>query len=377
MPRRLRRLGALILKESREIWRDPSSMLVGILLPLILILLFGYGLSLDIQNVSLAVVIDSPSQMADEFRSGFVLSRYFDVIDIRDINSAARALERGRIDAILHLQADFTRRLTQGGTSGPAAVQIILDGTDPNKARIILGYVQGVVTTISGRLKAEGYSFGSVIPIDLRDRIWFNPARDSRYFLVPGLTAIIMTLTGALLTALVVAREWERATFESLFATPVTMGEIIVAKTIPYFGLGCIGFLSCIVSARLLFHIPFHGSWLVLGLGSSLYLLIALGIGLLISSLTRNQFLATQITVIISFLPALMLSGFLFDLRSLPPVIEIVTLLIPARHYITLVQAEFLSGTIRQIAGPSLAVLALMTIVIFAAIRWANRKRVG
>lgn len=372
---RTRRLRALVRKESLEVLRDPGSMMVGIVLPLVLVLLFGYGLSLDIRDVNLAIITEHPSTMADEIRAGFTLSRTFHVTEMRDFPSAEQALGRGTVDGIVHFRADFERRLRQGN----GEIQVTLDGTDPNKARIVLGYVQGVLAAAQARLQAEGRRLAvttSAVPTVVQ-RVWYNPALDSRDFLVPGLTAIVMTLTGALLTALVMAREWERGTFESLYATQAAIGEIIVAKTVPYFGLGAVGFLCCVTSARFLFDVPFLGSYALLILGSGLYLLVSLGLGLLISSVTRNQFLATQIAVIVSFLPALMLSGFLFDLHSMPRPIQIFTLIIPARHYVTFVQTEFLAGTVGQVVFPAIGGLSLICVVIYAAIRRVNAKRVG
>ena len=215
------------------------------------------------------------------------------------------------VDGIVRIRSDFSRQLMLGN----ADVQVLVRGTDANTARIIQGYAQGAVAQWAARQSAEGVQIATV-PVVVQDRLWFNAANDSRYFLVPGLIVLIMTLIGALLTALVMAREWERGTLEALFVTPVEVGEILLGKTIPYFVLGMIGLALCVVAAEFLFHVPLRGSILVLTGVSMLYLLAALGIGLLISSVTRNQFVASQVTLLATFLPALMLSGFLFDLRS-------------------------------------------------------------
>jgi ABC-2 type transport system permease protein len=209
----------------------------------------------------------------------------------------------------------------------------------------------------------------------LQDRLWFNEANESRYFLVPGLIVLIMTLIGALLTALVMAREWERGTLEALFVTPVQADEILLGKTIPYFALGMIGLVLCLLAARFLFHVPFRGSvWVLTGV-SMLYLLVALGIGLLISSAVKSQFVASQVTLLVTFLPALLLSGFLFDLRSMPAPVRLLTYALPARYYVALLQTVFLAGDVWGVILPNAAVLAGMAAVLLLLTRGMTRKQ--
>jgi ABC-2 type transport system permease protein len=210
--------------------------------------------------------------------------------------------------------------------------------------------------------------------VRLQNRLWFNEANDSRYFLVPGLVVLVMTLIGALLTSLVVAREWERGTIEALFVTPVRPGEILLGKTVPYFVLGMVGLALCLLAAKFLFHVPFRGSIAVLSAVSVLYLLVALAIGLLISTALKSQFVASQITLLVTFLPAVLLSGFLFDLRSLPAPVQLITLLLPARYYVTLLQTIFLAGDVWAVIVPNAAVLAAMVSVLLWLARHATRK---
>jgi ABC-2 type transport system permease protein len=277
-----------------------------------------------------------------------------------------------QVDGIVRIRPDFARHLSLGD----AEVQILVHGTDANRARIIQGYAQGAVGQWAARRAAEGRGV-SAGPVSLRDRLWFNEANESRYFLVPGLIVLIMTLIGSLLTALVMAREWERGTLEALFVTPVRADEILLGKTLPYFALGMIGLALCLLAAKFLFHVPFRGSvWVLTGV-SMLYLLVALGIGLLISSAVKSQFVASQVTMLVTFLPALMLSGFLFDLRSMPAPVRLVTYALPARYYVALLQTVFLAGDIWGVILPNAAVLAGMAAVLLLLTRGATRKKLA
>ena len=370
--RKLQRIRALVWKETRQIVRDPSSVAIGAVLPLILILLFGYGLSLDVKNVPVAVVIEYPAADAIELAAGFQLSPYFKPVMLRSLPPAQRLLLEHRVDGIVRIPADFSRRIAAGN----AAVQLIVHGGDANRARIIEGYVQGVVAVWWARLAAQGQP-GAFPPVGVQARLWFIEADDSRYFLVPGLIVLVMTLIGGLLTAMVMAREWERGTLESLFVTPVRSDEILLGKTIPYFVLSLFGFALCGLSAKFLFHVPLRGSmWLLLG-ASMLYVLIALGIGLLISSWVKNQLVASQLTMLITFMPAFMLSGFLFDLRSMPTAVRLITYVLPARYYVALLQSVFLAGDVWSVILPNTIVLALMAIALALGSRAVMSKRLA
>lgn len=370
--RRLLRIRALVWKETRQVVRDPSSIAIGVVLPLILILLFGYGLSLDVKDVPLALVIEYPAADAIELAAGFQLSPYFKPVVTRTMPPAQRMLLEHRVDGIVRIPADFARRLA----AGSAEVQLIVHGGDANRARIIEGYVQGVVDTWSARLAAEGLPSASPL-VAVQSRLWFNEADDSRYFLVPGLIVLVMTLIGGLLTAMVMAREWERGTLESLFVTPVRSAEILLGKTIPYFVLAQFGFALCVLSAKFLFHVPLRGSIAVLFGASMLYVLIALGIGLLISSWVKNQLVASQLTLLATFMPAFMLSGFLFDLRSMPAAVRLITYLLPARYYVALLQSVFLAGDVWSVIVPNTLALALMAAALALGSQAVMRKRLA
>jgi ABC-2 type transport system permease protein len=211
----------------------------------------------------------------------------------------------------------------------------------------------------------------------VQSRLWFNDANDSHYFLVPGLIVLVMTLIGSMLTSLVMAREWERGTLEALFVSPVEVDEILLGKTIPYFVLGILGLTLCIIAAKFLFHVPIRGSVALLVGVSMLYLLVALGVGLLISVATKNQFVASQMTMLVTFLPAFMLSGFLFDVRSMPVVVRILTYALPARYYVTLLQTLFLAGDVWEVVIPNAAILAGMATALLLATRAITRKRLA
>jgi ABC-2 type transport system permease protein len=369
---KMRRIGSLVRKEARQIIRDPSSIAIGIALPVVLILLFGYGLSLDVTNVPVAVVLEDPSPAATDLAASFQLSPYFDAQLMTSMPQAQRLMLARKIDGVVRIRPDFGRQLSLGN----AEVQILVHGVDANRARIIQSYAQGAVNQWVSKRTAQGQEVMSG-PVVVQSRLWFNEANESRYFLVPGLIVLIMTLIGAFLTSLVVAREWERGTMEALFVTPVRPDEILVGKTIPYFFLGMVGLVLCLLAAKFLFHVPFRGSIAVLAGVSILYLLVALSIGLLISSVIKSQFVASQVALLVTFLPALMLSGFLFDLRSMPAAVRIITYGLPARYYVTLLQTIFLAGDIWTVILPNAAVLGGMAAVLLLLTRTAIQKKLA
>jgi ABC-2 type transport system permease protein len=369
---KMRRVGALVRKESRQIIRDPSSIAIGIILPVVLILLFGYGMSLDITHVPVAVVLEDPSPAATELAASFQLSPYFDVQLMTSMPRAQQLMLARKVDGIFRIRPDFGRRLH----IGDAEVQILVHGVDANHARIIQSYGQGAVAQWAARRAAQGREVFSG-PALVQNRLWFNEANESRYFLIPGLIVLIMTLIGAFLTSLVVAREWERGTMEALFVTPVRPDEILLGKTVPYFVLGMIGLTLCLLAAKFLFAVPFRGSVAVLAGVSMLYLLVALAIGLLISSAIKSQFVASQVALLVTFLPAVMLSGFLFDLQSMPAAVRLITHALPARYYVALLQTIFLAGDIWAVILPNAAVLGAMGLVLLVLTRRVTRKQLA
>ena len=368
----LRRIAALIRKETYQVFRDPSSIAIGIVMPLLLLVLFGYGLNLDVKNVPVALVMEDASSDARGAASGFELSPSFDAVTVKTMAEAERLLLGGTVKAIVRIPPDFARRVALGS----AEIQVIVHGADANTARISLGYAQGAIASWLAREAARGRILAPAW-VSIENRLWFNEANESTYFLVPGLIVLVMTLIGALLTTLVVAREWERGTFEALFVTPVRSIEVLVGKTIPYFVLGLLGLALSVIGGLVLFGVPLRGSLLVLTGVSVLYLLVALGIGLVISSATKSQFLASQICLVVTFLPAVMLSGFMFDLRSMPWVVQLITYVFPARYFVSLLQTLFLAGNVWSVILPNAAVLAAMATFLMALAVRLTRKRIG
>jgi ABC-2 type transport system permease protein len=368
---KLRRVRALVVKETHQVVRDPSSIAIGVVLPLILILLFGYGLSLDVKNVPIAIVVEQSSPAAGELIAGFQLSPYFHPRIVQSMPPAQQWLLQQQVDGILRIPADFARHVV----AGDAKLQLIAHGGDANRARIIQSYVQGVVGIWSARQAAEGRVSYRGGPVYVQTRLWFNEANDSSYFLVPGLIVLVMTLIGALLTSMVMAREWERGTLEALLVTPVRLDEILLGKTLPYFLLGMVGLVLCVLASQYLFHVPLRGSLWVLLVASMLYVLVALGIGLLISSWVKNQLVASQLAMLVTFMPAFMLSGFLFDLRSMPAAVRLITYVLPARYYVALLQSVFLAGNVWSVIVPNALVLAAMISALGLASRAVLHKR--
>ncbi len=365
------RLKGLMRKEFLQILRDPSSIAIAFLLPVALLLLFGYGVSLDAEHVPLALVVEEPSADTASLTGAFQRSRYFNPVITLDMNEAVEALKMRRVDGIVHLRGNFARDLR---SSGGAFIQVTVNGVDANNARQISGYVNGVWAKWleqSARVRGEPLN----LPVQIEQRVWFNSELRSRDFLVPGLIAVIMTLIGALLTALVMAREWERGTMEALLVTPAAMREILLGKLIPYFILGTGGMSLSVAMAVWLFDVPLRGSLWVLFGASSLFLLAALGMGLLISAVSKNQFVAGQIAIIVTFLPAFILSGFIFDISSMPWLVRIITHLMAARYFVSILQTVFLAGDVWSVILPNALALVVMAAFFLGMTRRKSRKR--
>lgn len=336
----LSRLKALIIKEFRQIARDRSALLIGGVLPVVLIFLFGYGLSLDVNDVPIAVAVEKDTPLARDVLSGLNGSRYFSPRWTPSLHEAEELMHRREVDAILHLPSDFDSRYEKNR----AEAQLIVHGVDSTTGTLISQYVSGLLNLHTQARLTRMRAVPGVGMAVVQPRMWFNEAVTSTWYLVPGLIVIVMTLVGAFLTALIMAREWERGTLESLFVTPAGRAEILLAKLIPYFLLGMVSLLLCLAAAHWLFHVPMRGSLTMFLTCSSLYLFVALGLGLFISSAVRSQFLACQIALLVSLFPAIVLSGFLFDLRSVPFIARFVGSLLPATWYMEILKTLFLAG---------------------------------
>ncbi|WP_457580447.1 ABC transporter permease [Ensifer canadensis] len=367
-----RRFAALVRKESYQIVRDPSSILIAFVLPLILLFLFGYGVSLDTTRTRIGLVIEQEMPLTRDLAAGFQASRYFSVSLGRDRRDFEVDLVLGRIRGIVIIPAQFA---TDHAAGRHPVLQVLVDGSDPNTANFVQNYAQATVANWERQRLEE--DTGRPPPISVEQRFWFNPELTSRNFLVPGSIAIVMTLVGTLLTSLVVAREWERGTMEAVMATPVSAAELLAGKLLPYFLLGLASMTLCVLLAVFLFGVPFRGSVAALYALSATFLMPALGQGLLISAATKNQFLASQLALISAFLPAFLLSGFLFEINSMPVVIQWITFIVPARYLIPSLQTVFLAGDIWPMFLQAIAVMLLIGCVFFALAARSTRKRIG
>ena len=367
------RLVSLTRKEFRQLLRDRSNLAIGILLPMVLILIFGYGMSLDVKNAPVAVVMEDASPTAHEAIAGLALSPTIAPVLLGSMHDAEVLMRERKIDGIVRVPSDFSRALAAGN----ARVQLIVHGSDAGRASIILAYVSGALAQSGVRQADRGGSSGGpaiVGSVTVEQRMWFNAANTSTWYLVPGLIVLIMTLVGAFLTALVMAREWERGTLEALFVTPVRPVEILLAKIIPYFAVGMLGLALCLLSARYLFAVPMYGSLLVVVFASMLYLIVAVSLGLVISSVTRNQFLASQVALIATFMPSMMLSGFLFDLRNVPTAVWVIGHLLPATYFMDLIKTLFLAGDVWPLVWRNCAILLAYAVGLLLVARAVTRK---
>lgn len=341
-----RRLRALCHKETLQIIRDPSSIIIAFILPVMLLFIFGYGINLDSTSLQMGLVLEDTSPEARHFADHLYGTPYLNITTRSSRHDIEQALTAGHISGFIVIPEDFGKQIKRG--ADPASVLIVSDGSVPNTASFVENYLRGV--SING-LMQRAHERGEITTagINLEYRFWFNPSAESRNYLIPGSITIIMTVIGTLLTSLVVAREWERGTMEALLASPVTKTELLLSKLLPYYVLGIFSLFLCVAVAVFMLNVPFRGSLLILwGIGT-LFLGSSLGMGLLLSTSLRNQFNAAQAALNSAFLPAIMLSGFIYEIRSMPAVIQAVTYLIPARYFVTAMQTLFQADTISTV----------------------------
>ncbi len=368
----MRRLYALTKKEFNQLKRDQSSMLIGVVLPLILVFIMGFGLSMDVKHVPTAIVLDDTSPVAQDMVSFTNGSDYIDPYYVKSMKQAEQMLLDRSVDAIIRVPTNFATALHRGN----AQVQVIVYGPEAVNANTIRGYIEAGIGTWLQKKSAQLNSSGtSIDSVEVTARTWFNDANTSTWYLVPGLLVLITTLVGVFLTALVMAREWERGTLEALFVTPVRPLEILLAKIIPYFFTALLGFNICLLAARFVFEVPLHGSFPILILDSMLYIFVALGIGLTISSVTKNQFLACQISIVVSLMPCMMLTGFIFDLRSVPPIVSAVGRVLPPTYYLELVKTLYLAGNNWPLIFKNTAILLFYAVFFVGLAFKVTRKR--
>ncbi|MGO8697981.1 MAG: ABC transporter permease [Limisphaerales bacterium] len=371
-PVSFRRLRALCRKETWQILRDPSSNLIAFVLPVVLMFIFGYGINLDSSAVNLGLVLEDKSPEARHFEDNLYGSPYLNVIAGQTQVEMEQALTEGRVRGFVVVPVDFTEKLLRPNDTAPLLV--VADGSEPNTASFVQNYVSGAWSVWMQQRAAERGET-PLASISIEPRFWFNPSAQSRNYLIPGSISIIMAVIGALLTSLVVAREWERGTMEALLASPVTRAELLLSKLLPYYALGIISLFFCVGVAVFIMHVPFRGSLLALwGIGS-LFLASSLGLGLLMSTLLRNQFDAAQAALNLAFMPAMFLSGFLFEIRSMPAVLQAITYLMPARYFVTAMQTLFQAGNVWPIVLSSGVYLALASIFFIGLTALKTRRR--
>lgn len=367
-----RRLKALMTKESYQIIRDPSSILISVILPLILMFIYGVGVSLDLNHLRLGIVMEDSSPDAQSLIQSFTDSPFFEIKLARHRRELYDDLVRGDIRGIIVIPMNFSKNLHNRNAIAP--IQVLTDGSEPNTANFVQNYAQGAW---SNWLKQRSISDGlkNLNRIVLEQRMWYNEQIESRWFLLPGSLAIIMALIGTLLTALVVAREWERGTMEALMATPIKIHELVIGKVIPYYFLGMGSMLLCAFITVFVFHVPFRGSLAALLLVSSVFLFAALGMGLFISTVARNQFVASQAATVAAFLPSLMLSGFIFEISSMPFVIQLITYILPARYFVSSLKTLFLVGDVWSVLWFDIICISLIASVFFLLTSLKTVKR--
>lgn len=365
------RLTALVRKETKQLIRDKSSLGIGLVLPVILILLFGYGLSFDLNQARVGVVVDQSSPQINQALAGLNGSRYLTSQKFHNLPEAEQAIRDDKIDAILHFPSDFASQAQQGN----AKVQLLLNGTSTTIAAVLEGYVAGALATAPSIQFDRSPILATSSAVNIEQRIWFNESGNSTWFLVPGLMVLILTLIGAFLTGLLIARERERGTLEALFVTPVRPFEIVLAKLIPYVVVGMIDIMICLVAAYFIFEVPMRGSLFSILSASFLYLIVSLLLGLTISGFAQSQFQASQIALLASFMPALMLSGFVFDTRNLPLVVQIISQLLPATHFMILIKTLFMGGDDWKLWFKECGFLLGYIVVLICAVNVSLKKR--
>ncbi|HBF34044.1 TPA: hypothetical protein DDW35_05725 [Candidatus Sumerlaeota bacterium] len=368
---RMRRVRALIIKEFLQAVRDPSSIMIAFVLPLTLLFLFGYGVSLDSTHLRIGLAVEDSSPAAQNLVHSFSNTPYFSVRLARHRSALEDDLVAGRIRGIVVIPAYFSERLLRQGDTAP--LQVISDGSEPNTASFVENYANGV---FSAWLVQQGMEQANAVksPVQIESRFWFNPELKSRNTLLPGSLAIILAVIGTLLTALVVSREWERGTMEAMMVTPASMGEILLGKLIPYFILGMGSMLVSVAISHLFFELPIRGSLGALCVVSAAFLLASLSLGLLISSVAKNQFVAGQAALLAAYLPAMLLSGFVFEIDSMPAPIRAITCVVPAKYLVSCLKTIFLAGDIPSVLVPNtLAMLSIAAVLLLLTLRKAAK----
>ncbi len=360
-----KRLFSLVTKERKQMLRDPSNIAIGIILPVLMLLIFGYGMSMDVRNIRLAIVLYEPSEIGSAIVARFQNSAYFQVQIVRSSEEGTEAVKTHRTDACLFLPSDLPRK----SQSGDLSVLIGLNAANASIARMYENYIRQVLASA-----LMDFSGGQFAGAAMTSRMWFNDANESCYYMIPGVIVIIMALIGCMLTALQMAKEYEHGNMESMFVTPMTSGEILLAKMVNNYILGMIGLIISLLFARYLFHVPIRGNLFILVLGASVFLLLQMAVGLLISSITKSQFLAGQIAMIVAFMPVFLLSGFLYEIPNMPIFLQYFTYLVPARYFVDFLQSIFLVGNVWSNIIKNLLIMGGFTVLLLLLAKQKNPK---
>jgi ABC-2 type transport system permease protein len=367
------RTAAMARKEWLQLRRDPRSMVLAFAVPLFLLLFFGYAISWDVQDIRLSVVDLDNSEASRSLTGAFASSGYFSIRSRPERTSSAEAeLLRAAVRGVLVIPAGYARDL---GRPAGASVQFLVDGSDANTATIVLNYAEAITADHSLRIRLRGVRMAPPVQADVR--VWYNPSLESRNMIVPGLIAVIMSIIAAMLTALTIAREWERGTMEQLASTPVHRLEVVSGKLLPYLVIGLVDVAVITLAGMIVFRVPLEGSVLLLSVMTLLFLLGALGLGMFISAVMRSQVLATQVAMVVTYLPALLLSGFLFDIASMPAVLRAVTYIVPAKYYIAVTRGVFLKGVGVEALWVQALSMVIFAVVGIALATVAFRKRIA
>ena len=375
------RLLTIMRKEFLEVWRDQRSLAFILAMPVVMLFLYGYGISSDVKRVPLAVYDRDMTPPARELIRRFTSTDYFVIVaEVANLRALRDSIDRGEAKVGLMIPEDFSRNL---GASRPAPIQFVVDGSDSNTASIAIGNIAAIA---NGLALAPGDLRPKVLitprpepfpPIELRTWVWYNPELRSSNFLIPGLTAVILMMLAALLTSLTVAREWERGTMEGLIASPIRPYELMVGKILPYVVIGLVNVVFILLVAAFWFRVPFRGSVALLMVASTIFLLGALGIGLFLSAATKNQQVAFQLSILATMLPALLLSGFFYPIENMPPILQAVTAVIPARYYLVVIRGIFLKGVGLAVLWKELLFLSAFALLMLFASSAKFHKQLG
>jgi len=371
------RFMAVAKKEIVQVLRDTRSLVIVLIMPVILVLLFGYGVNLDLKHLPIYAYDRDGSQQSQDLLKRFQASDYFEIVRLGNkYSDLTRAIDDGHAKMGLVIPWDFSQRLRDGR---PTSVQALVDGTDDNTANVLIGYAQAVVQGYSSEIQLDWLrdrgQVAQPAPVTVETRTWYNENLESSAFIVPGVLALVMSVIGAFLTSLTIAREWERGTMEQLISTPVSPLEIMFGKLVPYFAIGMIDVIVCALIALYWFHVPFRGSFLTLLLSSAMFMIVVLSMGFFISVIAKNQLAASQLALLATFLPAFLLSGFLYAIEQMPVVLQWITRVLPARYYVSVLKKIFLKGSPAALLYADLVPLAIFTFVLALLATHSFHKR--